>query len=141
MAVLIFSAISGDQFLVWGWRVPFWLSIVMVGVGLYIRLGILETPVFQRVLEAGAGCARAGYRSARTVSRGKIILTALARMAEQGPVLHFRRLHLHLRDDGAAQLARSAADRPASWRTGLSALTIPLARSHISDRSAASACI
>ena len=33
-------------------RVPFWLSmsIVMVGVGLYIRLGIAETPVFQRVV-------------------------------------------------------------------------------------------
>ena len=49
--VLIFSAISGDQFLEWGWRVPFWLSIIMVGIGLYIRLGLLETPVFQRILD------------------------------------------------------------------------------------------
>src|SRR5690242_10599268 len=31
----------------WAWRIPFLLSIVLVGVGLYIRLGILETPVFQ----------------------------------------------------------------------------------------------
>src|SRR5436190_4637593 len=51
LGVLAFSAISGDQFLTWGWRVPFWLSIVMVAVGLYIRLGILETPVFARLLE------------------------------------------------------------------------------------------
>src|SRR6201984_227617 len=51
LAVLAFSAISGDQFLTWGWRVPFWLSIVMVGIGLYIRLGIFETPVFRRILE------------------------------------------------------------------------------------------
>src|SRR4029077_8775480 len=50
IAVLAFSEISGDQFLAWGWRVPFLLSIVMVAVGLYIRLGILETPVFRRVL-------------------------------------------------------------------------------------------
>src|ERR1700759_2665266 len=50
VAVLAFSAISGDQFLVWGWRVPFMLSIVMVAVGLYIRLGILETPVFRRLV-------------------------------------------------------------------------------------------
>src|SRR5499427_4429161 len=35
LAVLAFSTISGDQFLVWGWRVPFFLSIIMVGVGLY----------------------------------------------------------------------------------------------------------
>src|SRR5215831_17764678 len=51
LAVLIFSWISGDQFLNWGWRIPFLLSIVMVGVGLWIRLGILETPVFRRVIE------------------------------------------------------------------------------------------
>jgi NADH:ubiquinone oxidoreductase subunit H len=42
--VFVFSWISGDQFLVWGWRVPFLLSLIMVVIGLYIRLGILETP-------------------------------------------------------------------------------------------------
>jgi MFS family permease len=50
VAVLIFSRLSGDQFLVWGWRIPFLLSIVMAAVGLYIRLGILETPAFQRLV-------------------------------------------------------------------------------------------
>src|ERR1700726_1810761 len=50
VAVLIFSWLSGDQFLIWGWRIPFLLSIVMAAVGLYIRLGILETPAFQRLL-------------------------------------------------------------------------------------------
>src|SRR5271166_4630280 len=47
LAVLAFSAWSGEQFVTWGWRIPFALSIVLVGVGLWIRLGILETPVFQ----------------------------------------------------------------------------------------------
>lgn len=51
LAVLFFSWFSGDQFLVWGWRIPFLLSIVMVAVGLWIRLGISETPVFQKVLD------------------------------------------------------------------------------------------
>src|SRR6476661_4658690 len=46
LAALAFSQISGDQFLAWGWRIPFFLSIVLVGIGLYIRLGILETPTF-----------------------------------------------------------------------------------------------
>ena len=50
LAVLAFSAISGEHFLTWGWRVPFLLSIVLVGLGLYIRLGILETPVFVRLV-------------------------------------------------------------------------------------------
>src|SRR5438309_8966332 len=50
LAVLGLSALSGEQFLTWGWRVPFLFSIVLVAVGLYIRLGILETPVFVRLV-------------------------------------------------------------------------------------------
>src|SRR5277367_3343726 len=50
MAILAFSTWSGDQFAVWGWRIPFALSIILVAVGLWIRLGILETPVFQQLL-------------------------------------------------------------------------------------------
>src|SRR6201985_54072 len=50
-AVLFFSWLSGDQFLIWGWRIPFLISIIMVGVGLWIRLGILETPVFQKIID------------------------------------------------------------------------------------------
>ena len=51
LVVLAFSAWSGEQFVTWGWRLPFALSIVLVGVGLWIRLGILETPVFQQLLD------------------------------------------------------------------------------------------
>src|SRR6202045_430191 len=50
IAMLGATALSGDQFLTWGWRVPFFLSIVLIGIGLWIRLGILETPVFQKLL-------------------------------------------------------------------------------------------
>src|SRR5205085_3457746 len=50
LAFLAFNALSGDQFLTWGWRIPFFLSIILVGVGLYIRLGILETPIFTKLV-------------------------------------------------------------------------------------------
>ena len=40
------SAFSEEEFLVWGWRLPFLLSVVLIGVGLFIRLTILETPAF-----------------------------------------------------------------------------------------------
>lgn len=40
-------------FLTWGWRVPFLLSAVMVAIGLYVRLRILETPVFSRAVARG----------------------------------------------------------------------------------------
>ena len=43
-----------DQFLSWGWRIPFLLSSILIIFGLYIRLSIAETPVFQRVLEKEA---------------------------------------------------------------------------------------
>ena len=41
--------LTNDQFLAWGWRIPFLASAVLVGVGLYVRLTITETPVFQQV--------------------------------------------------------------------------------------------
>jgi MHS family shikimate/dehydroshikimate transporter-like MFS transporter len=49
-----FSSLPEDRFLAWGWRVPFLLSIVLVGVGLFIRLRILESPAFRRVKELRA---------------------------------------------------------------------------------------
>src|SRR6202000_2828545 len=49
-AVLSFSQMSGEHFLAWGWRLPFALSLILVAVGLYIRLGIMETPVFAKLL-------------------------------------------------------------------------------------------
>src|SRR6516225_2180757 len=82
--VLLFSWISGDQFLTWGWRIPFLLSIVMVGVGLWIRLGILETPVFQRIL-AENKVERAPTIEVLKRQPREVILTALLRLAEQSP--------------------------------------------------------
>jgi MFS family permease len=50
LSILAFSIWTGDQFATWGWRIPFAFSVILVGVGLWIRLGILETPVFQQLL-------------------------------------------------------------------------------------------
>jgi MFS transporter, MHS family, shikimate and dehydroshikimate transport protein len=49
--VALASGLSEAQFLAWGWRVGFVLSIVLVIVGLYIRLRILETPEFLKLKE------------------------------------------------------------------------------------------
>ena len=84
VAVLLFSWISGDQFLVWGWRIPFLLSIGMVAVGLWIRLGILETPVFRRILDENQ-VARAPTIEVFRKQPREIVLTALLRLAEQSP--------------------------------------------------------
>jgi MFS family permease len=42
-----------DQFLAWGWRVPFVVSIVLAGVGLFIRLRAMETPAFEKAIAHG----------------------------------------------------------------------------------------
>jgi MFS transporter, MHS family, shikimate and dehydroshikimate transport protein len=48
--VLVLSqALSNADFVAWGWRVPFLLSAVLIAVGLFIRLKVLETPAFTQV--------------------------------------------------------------------------------------------
>ena len=81
LAILAFSQMSGDQFLNWGWRVPFWLSLVMVGIGLWIRLGILETPIFQQIV-ADERVARAPVAEVLKRQPKEIALVALARMGQ-----------------------------------------------------------
>src|SRR6267378_4000130 len=88
LAVLGVSALSGEQFLTWGWRIPFLFSIVLIAVGLYIRLGILETPVFRRLVAERRIERRPVLEVLRRQPR-EIILTALCRMAEQAPFYLF----------------------------------------------------
>src|SRR5271167_2078949 len=88
LAVLAFSAWSGDQFVTWGWRIPFALSIILVGVGLWIRLGILETPVFQQLLD-DKKIEKAPIIEVIKRQPREILLSALVRMAEQAPFYIF----------------------------------------------------
>ncbi|MBN9265909.1 MAG: MHS family MFS transporter [Hyphomicrobium sp.] len=88
LAVLAFSQMSGDQFLAWGWRIPFALSIALVGVGLYIRLGVLETPTFRRLIEERK-IERTPIIEVIKRQPKEILLSALLRMAEQAPFYIF----------------------------------------------------
>jgi metabolite-proton symporter len=88
LAVLAFSTISGDRFPDWGWRIPFLLSILLVAVGFYIRLGIHETPVFTRLV-AENKVERAPTVEVLRRQPKEILLTALCRMGEQAPFYIF----------------------------------------------------
>jgi metabolite-proton symporter len=88
LAVLIFSQMSGDAFFAWGWRIPFALSIVLVAIGLWIRLRILETPVF-RQLVAEDKIERAPIVEVCRKAPGTILAGLLARTSEQGPFYIF----------------------------------------------------
>ncbi|NVH72269.1 MHS family MFS transporter [Paraburkholderia sp. JPY432] len=88
LVVLATSRISGSAFLTWGWRVPFFLSIALVAIGLYIRLSILETPIFAKLL-AERRIEKAPMREVLRRQPKDILLSALARMAEQAPFYVF----------------------------------------------------
>ena len=88
LAVLAFSQMSGEQFLAWGWRVPFFLSLILVAVGLYIRLGILETPIFRKLVTEQR-IERTPMLAVIKQQPKEILLSALVRMAEQAPFYIF----------------------------------------------------
>ena len=71
------------QFMAWGWRIPFLVSIVLVAVGLVIRLKILESPAFKEVKESGTASEKPLVDVVKTHRRD--LLTAMGmRIAENG---------------------------------------------------------
>jgi MFS transporter, MHS family, shikimate and dehydroshikimate transport protein len=79
----VFSWMPEDQFLAWGWRVPFLLSIVLVATGLVIRLRILETPAFVRI-KSQAQAARQPIVEVLTRYPKQVLLAMGLRFAENG---------------------------------------------------------
>lgn len=58
LSVAVVTAITlmpDESFLSWGWRVPFLVSLLLLGIGIYVRLSITESPVFEQVKRAGGG--------------------------------------------------------------------------------------
>ncbi|HEY3686132.1 MAG TPA: MFS transporter [Streptosporangiaceae bacterium] len=52
------NTLTDAQFASWGWRLPFWISIVLVVVGLFVRLRVEESPVFRELRETSARSSR-----------------------------------------------------------------------------------
>ncbi len=87
-AVSLFSHLTGDGFETWGWRIPFLLSIVLIGIGLWIRLGVLESPLFARQVESRDVEKQPVLRVIREQPK-EILLSAMLRMSEQMPFYIF----------------------------------------------------
>ena len=84
-AMAVMTAVqSDDAFLSWGWRVPFLLSIVLVGVGLWIRLGILESPVFAK-LKADGRIEKAPLVEVFRHNWREVVLSALVQTGQHIP--------------------------------------------------------
>jgi len=131
LAVLAFSTWSGDQFLTWGWRIPFALSIILVGVGLWIRLGILETPVFQQLVDKNK-IEKAPIVEVFKKQPREIILSALLRLSEQSPFYIFTAF-VFAYAVGTLHMSRNFILTAVMVAACVSFITIPLS-GHISDR-------
>lgn len=130
-AVLLFSWLLPDDFATWGWRIPFALSIVLVAIGLWIRLGILETPTFQR-LTAEQKIEKAPTLEVIKRQPKEIILSALARMAEQAPFYIFT-AWVFTYATGILKVPRDTVLTAVLAASLLSFVSIPLS-GYISDR-------
>src|SRR5437016_10254268 len=71
------GALGAATFAVWGWRIPFLLSLVLVAISVYIRLRLQETPLFTRLKASGRSSARPLREALASKANWKLILLAL----------------------------------------------------------------
>jgi MFS family permease len=89
LAVKLVTKLTGaDAFDDWGWRIPFLISVVLVGIGFYVRLAVLETPAFARMRQQKEMVKQPVLEVIKTQPRA-IITSAFVRMAEQAPFYLF----------------------------------------------------
>jgi MFS family permease len=130
-AILAFSSWAGADFLTWGWRVPFALSIILVGIGLWIRLGIFETPVFQEII-AKEKIEKAPVMEVIRKQPKEIILSALLRLSEQAPFYVFTAF-IFAYAVGTLKMSRDFVLAAVMAAACVSFFSIPIA-GHLSDK-------
>ncbi|MBV7433632.1 MHS family MFS transporter [Cardiobacteriaceae bacterium TAE3-ERU3] len=84
LALTVMSLLPDDQFISWGWRVPFVLSAVLVFVGLWIRKGIDETPAFRENRAKGDIAKVPLFETLRT-HRREVLIAIGAKFVETAP--------------------------------------------------------
>ena len=134
MSTFVFAAFARlpeDQFLAWGWRVPFLLSFLLVGVGLLIRLRILETPAFAKMKERRADAMMPIVEVIRKYPK-QVLLAAGARIAENGGFYIFS-VFMLLYATQHAKVERSVALTGVMIAAAFDLVAIPF-YGHLSDK-------
>ena len=78
----IFSSLPEKEFLAWGWRVPFLIGIFLMGIGLFIRLAVLESPIFTAMKSEPSPAPRLPILEVLTRYPSNVLLAIGARFAE-----------------------------------------------------------
>jgi MFS family permease len=126
----LLNAIAPDAFLTWGWRIPFLASLVLVAIGLWVRLRILETPMFARLVEQKTVAKMPVVEVVKRHPK-EIALTALARFSEQMPFYIFTTFVLsYVVSQGVSE---GFALNSVMAAAALQLVSLPLF-SHLSDR-------
>ena len=130
---LLFTYFQGQpNFLTVGWRIPFYLSAILILIGLFIRLSIYETPLFAKVLEQRRE-ARTPVREVFRRNPREIFLSAGARFVEQAPFYLFTSFVLLYVGEDYLKLPTSYALTGVNIAAAIELFTIPLF-SYLSDR-------
>ena len=79
----LFTMLPREEFLAWGWRVPFLLSMVLILVGFYIRSRVSETPVFTEIAAKNKAARSPVIEAVRRHPREFLVVVG-ARMGENG---------------------------------------------------------
>ncbi|MBV8800965.1 MAG: MFS transporter [Alphaproteobacteria bacterium] len=92
--LIVQSAIGTEAFSHWGWRIPFLLSVILLGISLWIRLKLEESPLFQRIREEG-GLAKAPLREALLDPRSlkRILIVLFGILTGQGVVWYLAQFY------------------------------------------------
>src|ERR1700751_341314 len=79
LLVILFTrtALGAPDFAKWGWRIPFLVSVVLLGISVWIRLRLNESPVFQRMKDEGKASKAPLTEAFATWSNAKIVILAL----------------------------------------------------------------
>ncbi|MBL8629879.1 MAG: MFS transporter, partial [Rhodospirillaceae bacterium] len=77
LVILATRALTGPEFDTWGWRIPFLLSVVLLGVSVWIRLKLQESPTFQAMKAEGKHSTAPLTESFARWGNAKIVLIAL----------------------------------------------------------------
>jgi metabolite-proton symporter len=130
-AVALFSMITGPAFETWGWRIPFLMSVLLIGIGLWVRLGVMESPLFASERESKTVESAPVMQVIKRNPR-EILLSAMLRMGEQMPFYIFTVFVLEYAT-GDLGFDKGFVTNAVMAAAGLSLLMVPLF-GHLSDK-------
>jgi metabolite-proton symporter len=130
LAVLVLALMAAvlppDQFLAWGWRIPFLLSVVLIVIGIWVRTALEETPVFEAAV-AGAAAHKAPVLQTLKERPWQVVVGGALKFGENVSFYLMTAFGLtYLTDPTMLHLERSVALNGVLAGSAMGALTMPL---------------